>query len=261
MPIRLACFTGLLVLLGSNAFAGRIVVGHDVNTLGSTVAGPNEDQFAVNLADWLTGATSGQILAVESLPGDGSRDYAASVKAALAGGGFTVTYISDPAIVSAETLSDLQAYNAVFVGITWPTEATIGSSVLTQYVNGGGNLYVYGGVDEVAAGEAAFLNPFLQVFGLAFDATSYNGLKSVDITSTHPIFKGLTGKTLGSDNGQDIHDLGTNPNASIVQFEGPHGVYGVVNAAAIPEPTTWSIVGLSLAAGYLLIGRRARSST
>jgi len=245
MSVRFACFTGILLLASSAFAAGRIVVGHDVNTLGTFVAGTNEDQFAVNLARWLTGATSGKVLAVESSPGDGTRDYALSVKAALASAGFTVTYISDPATVSAETLANLQAYDAVFVGETFPTQTSISPSVLTQYVNSGGNVYMYGGVDESPSGEAALLNPFLQAFGLAFDTTTYNGLNSVNITSTHPIFNGLTGKTLGSGNGQDIHDLSTNPNASIVQFQGPHGVYAVVNSGGLPSSCS-PIVSLAI---------------
>ncbi len=158
-----------------------------------------------------------------------------------------MTYISNPAAVSAETLANLKTYNAVFVSETYPIQMSISSSVLTQYVNSGGNVYIFGGVDDFASTEAALLNPFLVGFGLAFDTTSYNGLVSVNVTSTHPIFKGLTGKTLGSGNGQDIHDLGTNPNASIVQFQGQHGVYAVANdTAEVPEPATWSFLLLSL---------------
>jgi RHS repeat-associated protein len=232
--------------------SGRIVAGHDVNTLSSSVAGPNEDQFAVNLARWLTAASAGKILAVESAPSDGTRNYAPSVKAALAAANFTVNYISNAAIVSAVTLADLEEYDAVFVGITYPVETTISPSVLTQYVNAGGNVYIYGGVDGIPSGEAAFLNPFLQNFGLAFDTVSYNGLTLVNITSTHPIFNGLTGKTLGSGNGQDIHDLGTNPLASIIQFQGPHGVYAVVNAPTATLTLTGSVTDDGLPTGATL---------
>ncbi len=258
MIARVGFITGILMFFASSILADRIVVGHDVNTFSTSVAGPDEDQFAVNIADWLTGATSGNILAVESSPGDGSRDYASNVKAALANAGFTMTYISNPTTVSAETLADLQAYNAVFVGETYPNQTSISSSALTQYVNSGGNVYIFGGVDDSASTEAALLNPFLRSFGLAFDTTSYNGLTAVNVTSTHPIFKGLTGKTLGSGNGQDIHDLGTNPNASIVQFQAQHGVYAVVNgpAVAVPEPVTWSLASLSLALSALLVRHR-----
>jgi len=258
MVVRLGLFSGILMLFASSILADRIVVGQDVNTLSTSVAGPHEDQFAVNIAEWLTGATSGNILAVESSPGDGSRDYAPSVKAALANAGFTMTYISNPAIVSAETLANVQAYEAVFVGETYPTETSISSSVLTEYVNSGGNVYIFGGVDDAPSTEAALLNPFLRSFGLAFDTTSYNGLTSVNVTSTHPIFKGLTGKTLGSGNGQDIHDLGANLNASIIQLQAQHGVYAVVNgAAAAPEPATWSLAALSLTLGFFTPPSRA----
>ena len=218
--------------------SGRIVAGHDVNTLSSSLAGPNESQFAVNIATWLTGATSGKILAVESSPGDSTRDYSPVVKSALSNAGFAVTYVSNSSTVSALTLSDVQQYGAIFVGETFPTRASISPSVLTQYVKGGGNVYVYGGVGQEPAVEAAFFNPFLQVFGLAFDTASYNGLFSpILVTSTHPIFNGITGKTLGSGIGQDIYDLGTNPNASIVQFQGQHGVYAVVDNYPGVSPT------------------------
>lgn len=236
--------------------AGRVVVGHDVNTLSSSIAGPNEDQFAINVAQWLTGAKSGNILAVESSPSDATRDYAPSVKTALHGAGFVVTYVSDPTTVSALTLANLQPYNAVFVGETFPVITSINPSVLLQYLNGGGNVYVYGGVGELAVVEAGLFNPFLEALGLSFATTGpdgeYNGLNSVNITSTHPIFNGLTGKTLACGNGQDILALGTNVNATIIQFQGQNGVYAVVNPHAALLSLTGSISDDGLPTGATL---------
>ena len=68
----------------------------------------------------------------------------------------------------------------------------------------------------------------------AFTSSNYNGINSVDITSAHPIFLGIS--SLGSGNGQSIIDLGTNPNAEIVQFASGQGVYAVVNTAVNPIP-------------------------
>ena len=53
-------------------------------------------------------------------------------------------------------------YDAVFVGETFPTRTSIDASVLTEYVIGGGNVYVFGGVGTSPAVEAAFFNPFLE---------------------------------------------------------------------------------------------------
>jgi hypothetical protein len=49
---------------------GRIVVSHDVNTLSSQYGGPQEQQLAVNVAKFLIGKNSGNILAIESSPTD-----------------------------------------------------------------------------------------------------------------------------------------------------------------------------------------------
>lgn len=205
---------------------GRIVVSHDVNTLSSQYGGPQEQQFAVNVAKFLIGANSGNILAIESNPDDMKRNYSPDVKDALTSAGYNVTYSNTPDY----TLTELLAYDAVFVGIIWPPPYTvIDNFVLTDYVNHGGNVYIFSGVgsEPDSTREAALLNPFLKNFGIMFDASRYNQIRnrSINITSHHPIFDGVT--ELRADNGQSIIDLGTDSRAQIVQFEENQGVYAV----------------------------------
>jgi hypothetical protein len=87
----------LLSLLGGTAgdiHANAIVVGHDINTLGTSVAGNSEATFAVNIANFLTsGSATKNLLLFESNPGDGTRDFDIDVSNALTGAGFKVTSI------------------------------------------------------------------------------------------------------------------------------------------------------------------------
>ncbi len=226
------------------AHANAIVVSHDINTLASFVAGGQEDTFAVNVADFLTtGSTTKNLLLFESNPGDGTRNFAPGVLAALTNAGFSVTVTSNYA-------TPFSAFDALFVAQDFPTVGFLNNTSLISYVDGGGSVYLAGGVGPSAAGEAAGWSAFLNHYGLAFVSAGYNGINNVAITSSHPIFFGIT--ALGSGNGQSILDLGTNFNAQIVQFAGTQGVYAVVS---VPEPTTAILfsAGLLALAG---VGRR-----
>jgi hypothetical protein len=210
-----------------DASASAIVLGHDINTLGSFVAGPQEATFAVNVANFLTaGDSTKNLLLFESNPGDGTRNFSPGILAALGSAGFSVSVTPDYA-------TPFGGYDAIFVAQDFPVLGFLDNAALTNYVNGGGSVYLAGGVGGVAAAEAAGWSAFLNTYGLAF-ASTYNGINSVAITSAHPIFAGVT--TLGSGNGQSIINLGTNLNAQIVQFSGGQGVYAVVNVAPDPAP-------------------------
>jgi hypothetical protein len=126
------------------------------------------------------------------------------------------------------SLSNLLAFDAIFLAGDGAD-----NSVLTAYVNAGGNVYLAGGTGVVgtglAADEAAQWNPFLNVFGLNF-GTSYNGLigtpTTPTITSTHPIFSDV--KKLYWNNGNSVNELvPTELNTDILQVFGGHGLYGV----------------------------------
>jgi hypothetical protein len=125
-------------------------------------------------------------------------------------------------------------------------------------VNGGGGVYLAGGVGPSAAAEAAGWDSFLSHYGLAYAAT-YNGINSVAITSAHPIFAGVT--SLGSGNGQSILDLGTNPDAQIVQMAAGQGMYAVVtvpdDGPPVPEPVGALLLGTGLLAWAVKRRRRA----
>jgi hypothetical protein len=209
---------------------GRIVVGHDINTLATFLAGTNEETFAVNVAGFLTSdSATKNLLLFESNPGDGTRDFAAGVLTALMSAGFSVT-------VTADYTTPYTSYDAIFVAENYPEIGFLDNDALTAYANGGGSVYLAGGVGPVASTEAAGWSTFLGNFGLAF-ASDYNGIYTpVPITSSHPIFAGVT--SLRAGNGQFIIDLGTNPNAQIVQRVGDNGVYAVVDQACDSTPVS-----------------------
>jgi hypothetical protein len=242
----------LLTVLGgavSNVQANAIVVAHDINTLGSAIAGSQEAAFAVNVANLLTaGDSTKDLLLFESNPGDGTRNFDADVVNALTSAGFAVTVTSNYATAFA-------GFDAIFVAQDFPAVGFLNNTALISYVEGGGGVYLAGGVGPSAAGEAAGWSTFLSNYGLAF-ASTYNGINNVTVTSAHPIFAGIT--ALKSGNGQSIIDLGTNPNAQIVQMQSGHGVYAVVTiptVAPIPEPATiilmsFALLGLAAAKQY-----------
>jgi hypothetical protein len=250
---RLRTAVAMLTLAAAPAGAQRIVVAHDVNTLSTQRAGPQEERFAVNVARFLTaGHARRNLLLFESdpyNPADPTRDYAPGVVSALAGAGFNVAVTTDYS-------TPFAAYDAVFVAQDFPVLGALDNAALIAYVGGGGSVYLAGGVGMLdvygpngAPLEAANWNTFLAHFGLAFDPFFYNGLTSVAITSGHPIFDGVS--TLGSEFGSQIIDLGTNPNASIVQSVFGSGVYAVVTT---PEPASCAL----LASGATLLLGAAR---
>ena len=219
---------------------GRIVVSHNVNTLSTSIAGEQETVFATNVAEWLIGEQGGSILAIES-NSDRGRDYAPGIESALTDAGFDLTVTQETDF----SLSELQAYDAVFLGQTFPMLGVVDNQALIDYVNSGGSVYLYAGVGPNAIQEAANWDEFLNAFGLDF-ANQYNDVFSGTFTSDHPIFDGV--ETLASSHGLSVIDLEPNNlNNQIVQsrVDGT-ALYGFFDPTADTRFVEQGLAGVSI---------------
>jgi RHS repeat-associated protein len=206
MPADFDCTGRVWVVAGEVEFGlrsgvGRVVFGHDVNTFATNRAGALEEQFAVNVATWLSGSSGGSLLLFES-GADGERDYSTGVEEALADAGFAVTVTSDVSW----TEEELSQFSAIFVGVHHPDSTIIDVNALRSFLDSGGGLYVYGGVGPSggAPAEAAVLNVLTEGLGGTF-GSSYNSFaNSGPVSSTHPIFDGITGGVLACGIGQSL---------------------------------------------------------
>jgi len=171
-----------------------------------------------------------------------------------------ITWGAGMAGFGAFTLANLEQYTAVF----FSAEASSGydASILTQYVEAGGDVLIEGGTGEMpngAVGEADYWNPTLNDFGLQF-ATSYNNLVgNIPISSSNPLLAGVTSIYIG--NGQDItYAVPSDTDAQIIDTYGSDGLYAVTDlagsefASSTPEPGTLLLLG----SGIVAIGKFPR---
>jgi len=204
---------------------GRVVVNHDEWTLSNVgfANAPDAGQFALSVASWFTGGALGDFLAY-------SNNFSlvqSSLANTMTGAGHGWTVVN-PATTP---LPDLSQFDAVFLAGN-----VVDNQTLIDYVNSGGNVYLAGGTGvfffPTAFDEAAAWNTFLNAFNLNFGAP-YNGVGgTLPITSTHPIFDGVD--ALYQLNGNSVSELDpSNPNTSILEFSGPHGLYGVFAVTVI----------------------------
>nr|NCS29853.1 tandem-95 repeat protein [Microcystis aeruginosa F13-15] len=215
---------------------GKIIIAHDVNTLATNNVGEQERLFAANVSEWLIGKKSGRILAIEANAIDGERDYAPTLEDAIISAGFSLTVTQNINF----TLEQLQSFDAVFVGQTFPNINFLNNQILIQYVKSGGNVYLYGGVGGAGASvEASGWSAFLNAFGFTF-VSEYNGISSTIIDNSHPIFQGIT--NLRSGNGQSIIDLEpSNSDNQIILTTNGQGTY-----ASFSTPPDSGLAGVTV---------------
>ncbi len=265
-----SCAVATLVIAAAASFAGattisgRVVVGHDANTLSSTKAGATESRLALNIASWLTAQQMGEgpsgksILLVQSSTLDARHDISPVVSQALADAGYSVTVTS----AHDQTFTQLAQYNAVFTSLDFDhSYAFQNPADLTQYVQQGGGVYVWAGMGPRTDVEVATLNPFLESVGLKFSEQlggglgGGNGIYGHTVAGTHPIFSGITGTFLRSQNGgTSILTTGGLAGAQIVESFNGYGVYAV-SEGVVPSPGT---AVLGLAGAVLVVPRRRR---
>ena len=194
--------------------SGRIVVAFDDWTLGDIgFFSPCEPgTFATNVAAWFTGGKPGRFLAWSTHPGYTGTDLAN----AMASAGHT--WVVDH--TASFTLTNLMTYDGVFVG-----GDAADTNVLVQYVEAGGNVYVFSG--GTAAND--LWNGFVGHFGLEFAGTTSGGTV-YPIVSTHPIFNGVDHLYAlnGNGNGTGVVDLDpSDPRNAVVASYQSTGLFAV----------------------------------
>jgi hypothetical protein len=247
---------GLLLVVSviSTLQAGRIVVHNDewvFSNFGYSQAGNGPTStYAQNVANYFTGGVAGDFLVYSNNFGLNESDQVTAVTA----GGHTITISTAMAF----TAANLSAYDAVFLAGNTPGFNTAEAAA---YVNAGGNIYIAAGTSQGfdAASEAAFWNPFLNLFGMQL-APVYNHILGVlPVSSSHPLLAGVT--QFYQNNGNSVSLFGLNPSTSIILSQGDQGLIGVYappqqEEPEVPEPSTYLMLAGGL--GALSLFRRFR---
>jgi hypothetical protein len=216
----------LCAFVGGAAAQGRIVVNHDEWTLSTTgfasaPAGATAT-FVQNFALWLNGGVPGNFLVNSGnfgLP-------AGPLQAAMIAGGHTLTYWSS-ALGIAQTAAGWAAYDGVLFAGPIPGAAPNVAAEIVAYVQAGGGVYLGAGTGSFggAGTEAAYWNPFLNVFGMNYGAP-FNGVGGVLPTAyPHPIFVGVP--SLYYNNGNPVTATGSVPGVTIFGNANAPGLFGI----------------------------------
>jgi hypothetical protein len=206
----------ILVAFLQNAFAGRIVVNNDEWVLSNSGFwySPDARTFSTNVASWFTGGGTGDFLVYSK--NFGLTETSLNSTMTNAGNSWEINYQAE------FTVDNLMKYDGIFLAGN-PAD----TSVLTEYVLKGGNVYLAGGTGiGKSVLEAARWNSFLTNFGLIFEPY-YNGIynTTININNDHPIFKGVT--NLYEYNGNNVSLTGTNEFPKLLVNYNGNGLYAV----------------------------------
>lgn len=208
---------------------GKVVVASDERPLTDLAftRAPDTDTFAANLAAWFTDGKPGRIHAY-------SRSFGVTqffLSELMAERGHTFTTGTNLPF----NLPTLMGFDAIYSALQAPG---IDLDILSTYVRGGGNVYIAAGTSQDAVATADFWRPFLQRFGLALEDRIDIQMGIFSITSSHPIFDGVS--DLYHDGGQGV--LALDSRAEIIAYFDGIGLYGVYPASESMVGSRSSIV-------------------
>lgn len=166
--------------------------------------------------------------------------------------GYTVSVTTTPL--------SLSGYDVIF----GEGNPAFNATALAAYVMNGGNVMYMGGtgIGGSAAVEAAYSNPFLNMFGLAF-ASDYNGLGTVSTTgydAQNPFgpafFTDVS--SVFANNGQNISSFGVaNVTNQVFYDDAQRGVFAAAQVTATPEPMSLTLLATGMI-GVFGAARRRR---
>lgn len=210
----------------------RIVVANDewqFSNVGFENS-PESGKFAQNIALWLGGCKERPHGVFHAYSNNFSLTEP-KLAAALQQQGHTWTMGTN---IEA-SLDSFLKYDWIFLAGDIPNRDAV-TKVLLAYVKAGGGLYIAAGTGSFsgdAPAEAATWNTILNEYGLSY-APAYNHIQGVmPISSTHPIFAGITG--LYQNNGNTIVKTATATNQTQILIDkGGQGLYAIYDGSAAP---------------------------
>ncbi|CAN2043495.1 exported hypothetical protein [Candidatus Magnetomoraceae bacterium gMMP-13] len=221
---RVIVFLLILCLPATVLADGKIVVNHDewpLSNEGFHYA-PDAAQFVLNIATWFTNGSLGKFLVYSS--NFGATGSSLSSTMTNAGHSWTINTSEE------FTLSNLLTFDGIFFSLN-----NGDNSVLIDYVRAGGNVYVAGG-----SGDLQKWNPFLNEFGLEFEAGHNNLIGNFSINSSHPIFTNV--KKLYFNHGNSVNTLNSSDlNTEILWSENDNGLVAIYDDLDDSKPPEWCI--------------------
>ena len=232
---------------------GKIFVANDEWALSDTgfAAAPDAEKLALNIAAWFGNGLSAKFLVYStnwSLTGQ-------RLAQTMTGAGHSWTINTAMEF----TLPNLLQYDAVFIA-----GDVLDTSVLTDYVRAGGHVYLAGGTAWFGPlTEAGRWNPFLNAFGLNFDYEPLPLSRVVlPVSSTSPLFKGVTSLWLLDDYGMAVQTLdASNPTTKTVLSYSGRGLSATYAADVIPVATEICPSRLAVASNGWLAAALVGSAT